>query len=100
MRYFHNIIAFSAILFIFLLVFTPGAQAGQKQTLAYLDPGTGALIFQALIAGLVGVSFAVKLFWSNIKRFFLKLTGKEVASEEQRQENVSEVAAQKEDDEQ
>jgi len=67
--------------------------------LAYLDPGTGPLIFQALIAGLVGVSFAVKLFWSNIKRFFFKLLGKEVAGEEQPQQPTSEVGAPKEDDE-
>ena len=46
--------------------------------IAYLDPGTGAMIIQALIAGVVGVGFAVKLFWANIKSFCLKLLGKEV----------------------
>jgi hypothetical protein len=46
--------------------------------IAYLDPGTGAMIIQALIAGIVGVGFAVKLFWGNIKSFCLKLAGKEV----------------------
>jgi hypothetical protein len=44
--------------------------------IAYLDPGTGAMIIQALIAGVVGVGFAVKLFWTNIKSFCLKLLGK------------------------
>ena len=48
--------------------------------IAYLDPGTGAMVIQALIAGIVGVGFAVKLFWANIKNFFLKLSGKEVES--------------------
>jgi hypothetical protein len=48
--------------------------------IAYLDPGTGAMVIQALIAGVVGVGFAVKLFWTNIKGFFLKLAGKEVES--------------------
>lgn len=84
----------------FTFIFAPVAHAGEKCTLAYLDPGTGALIFQALIAGIVGASFAVKLFWGNIKRFFLKLSGKEVAGEEQAQQTTSEVPVQKEDDEQ
>lgn len=47
--------------------------------LAYLDPGTGAMVIQALIAGIVGVGFAVKLFWANIKSFCLKILGKEQA---------------------
>ena len=44
--------------------------------IAYLDPGTGAMMIQALIAGVVGVGFAVKLFWTSIKGFCLKLFGK------------------------
>ena len=51
--------------------------------IAYLDPGTGAMIIQAVIAGIVGVGFAVKLFWANIKSFCLKLFGKEVKPCEQ-----------------
>lgn len=46
--------------------------------IAYLDPGTGAMVIQVLIAGLVGVGFAIKLFWANIKSFCLKLLGKKV----------------------
>jgi hypothetical protein len=48
--------------------------------IAYLDPGTGAMIIQALIAGIVGAGFAVKLFWANIQCFFMKLFGKQVES--------------------
>lgn len=98
MKHFYNTTALVAILFIF--VFTPAAHASQRHSLAYLDPGTGALIFQALIAGIVGASFAIKLFWSSIKRFFCKLMGKEVAGEEQSQQTTSEVGVPKEDDEQ
>ncbi|MFC1656883.1 hypothetical protein ACFL14_02920 [Patescibacteria group bacterium] len=43
---------------------------------AYLDPGTGSYIVQILLAGLFGVLFAIKLFWTNIKLFFMKLFGK------------------------
>lgn len=46
--------------------------------IAYLDPGTGAMIIQVLIACIAGVGFAVKLFWGNIKSFCLNLLGKEV----------------------
>jgi len=34
---------------------------------AYLDPGTGSYLIQMLIAAVVGVGFAVKLYWSRIK---------------------------------
>ncbi|OHB60677.1 MAG: hypothetical protein A2167_09120 [Planctomycetes bacterium RBG_13_46_10] len=37
---------------------------------AYLDPGTGSIIFQVIIAGLCGGLLAVKIFWSKIKSFF------------------------------
>ena len=36
---------------------------------AYLDPGTGGLIIQALIASLVGIG----VFFKNIKNKFLSL---------------------------
>lgn len=41
---------------------------------AYIDPGTGALILQALIGGVATALFTIKLWWSkllnvlNIKR--------------------------------
>ena len=37
---------------------------------AYLDPGTGSIILQALLGGLAGVLIAGKLYWSKIKSFF------------------------------
>ena len=33
---------------------------------AYIDPGTGSFILQAVLASLIGGAFAVKLFWRNI----------------------------------
>jgi hypothetical protein len=36
---------------------------------AYLDPGTGSYVFQLLIAGLVGLLFALKVYWGKIKSF-------------------------------
>jgi hypothetical protein len=35
--------------------------------LAYLDPGTGSMLLQAIAAGLAGVAVAGKLYWRRIK---------------------------------
>lgn len=40
---------------------------------AYLDPGSGSMLIQILLAALLGAGVAVKIFWRNIKAFF---TGK------------------------
>ena len=37
---------------------------------AYLDPGTGSLIIQVIVAALLGAAFTVKVYWQNIKTFF------------------------------
>ena len=36
--------------------------------LAYLDPGTGSMILQAIAAGVAGIAVAAKLYWGRIKR--------------------------------
>jgi hypothetical protein len=40
---------------------------------AYLDPGTGAMIFQVIIAGVLGSLFVFKLFYRRIIRFLKNL---------------------------
>lgn len=40
-----------------------------SQILAYIDPGTGSIIIQAIIGTLVGVAIAAKLFWHRILKF-------------------------------
>ena len=59
------------ILGIFLLV------ALTPQASAYLDPGTGAMILQFLLAALVGVLLYVKAFFGRIKVFFNRNPKKE-----------------------
>ena len=39
---------------------------------AYLDPGIGSLILQALAAGLAVVVGYISLFWNKLKTFTLK----------------------------
>lgn len=53
---------FLLTLFVLALVAVPPAHA-------YLDPGTGSLVIQVLIAAVVGAAFAVKVFWKRIAAF-------------------------------
>jgi hypothetical protein len=43
---------------------------------AYVDPGTGSMFFQALIAGVIGSLVTIASFWTRIKLFFAKLFGR------------------------
>ena len=55
-------------------VFTPVAAIAAGQPLeiriAYLDPGTGSLILQALVAALAGAVVVVTSYWQKIRAFF------------------------------
>jgi hypothetical protein len=37
---------------------------------AYLDPGTGSLILQSIIAIFAGAAVTCKIYWEHIKAFF------------------------------
>ena len=39
---------------------------------AYLDPGTGSMLLQGLIAGLAAVISVVSIYWQKVKAFFVK----------------------------
>jgi len=36
----------------------------------YLDPGSGSFIIQMLLAGLLGIAVAVRIYWKKIVAFF------------------------------
>ncbi len=36
---------------------------------AYLDPGAGSMILQMILAGVLGLSYTIKLYWRRIVRF-------------------------------
>jgi hypothetical protein len=40
------------------------------KTYAYVDPTAGSSILQLLFAGLLGVLYAAKLYWTRFKSFF------------------------------
>ena len=43
---------------------------------AYLDPGTGSFILQAIIGFLAALSAGFLYYWTKVKNFFLKLFNK------------------------
>jgi hypothetical protein len=55
----------SFLLLIFFLVL-PAA------SYAYIDPGSGSYFLQMLIGIFIGAIFAVKIYWSKTKAFFLR----------------------------
>ncbi len=46
---------------------------------AYLDPGSGSLFLQILLAGIFGALFFLKTFYRRIRDFFAKRFGKKPA---------------------
>ena len=39
---------------------------------AYIDPGTGSIVIQAMIGALVGVGITLKIYWYKIKEKLFK----------------------------
>ncbi len=61
---------------------------------AYLDPGTGSILIQGLIAGIAAAALVIKTYWYRIKSFFAKdqpndTTGEELASKQTEQQDTS-----------
>ena len=44
---------------------------------AYLDPATGSVILQGLLAGIAGVVVVLRMYWTRVKSFTKRLFGKE-----------------------
>lgn len=47
-----------------------------KKAHAYIDPGTGSMVIQALLAILATVSVSIGIFWKHIRSFFSRLLGR------------------------
>ncbi len=48
-----------------------------NQAYAYLDPGTGSMMVQALLAAVAAVSVSIGLFWRRLLLFFGRLFRRE-----------------------
>jgi hypothetical protein len=40
---------------------------------AYLDPGTGSILVQSLLAGIAGAVAVISLYWQRVKAFFVNM---------------------------
>jgi hypothetical protein len=56
---------FAALACAAALVLVPTPAAAQ-----YLDPGASSVIVQVIIAGLVGVTAVLRLYWGRLKAYF------------------------------
>ena len=65
----NKIIKISIISLIIGLLFSQPAYA-------YLDPGTGSVLLQGLLAGFAGFLAVLKLYWQRVKRFFIVIKNK------------------------
>ena len=48
---------------------------------AYLDPGTGSMLLQGLIAGVAGGMAVIGLYWSKLKGFLASRGSKDLPSD-------------------
>ena len=53
-----------------MLLLNNALLSGLGNKLAYLDPGSGSVLLQLLIAALLGVGIAVRAYWGKIKGLF------------------------------
>jgi hypothetical protein len=52
-----------------------------KDAHAYLDPGTGSMVLQGILAALLTISTVIGIFWTRIKSIFIR-SNKEEANDE------------------
>jgi len=48
-----------------------------QKALAYINPGTGSLIFQLIIAAALGGAVFLKMYWNKLIHLFKKTTDEE-----------------------
>ncbi len=59
-----------------VLVFAGVAFAFVDHAHAYIDPGTGSMIIQGLLAAVAAGAVAIGIFWHRLKGFFGRLFGR------------------------
>jgi hypothetical protein len=65
-----------------LIVITAIAVLLSSPAYAYLDPGTGSILLQGLLAALAAASAAVAAFWSQIRRLLSGRRNSEAPTDE------------------
>lgn len=52
------------------LVLLAGCLVSSSPAWAYLDPGTGSMMIQGIIAGITGIAVVTRLYWEKVRSFF------------------------------
>ena len=72
----------------FILLILSAIVVLEKDAYAYIDPGSGSIMLQMLVAGLLGAAFTLKTYWRRIVSYFKKdFTEQETVTEEEKPEN-------------
>ena len=79
MKYCKYAVTFVALFAFFCFLILP------TEAYAYLDPSAGSFIFQVIMATLLGVIFAIKIYWRKIKSLFADIFSKK---QKDRKDNV------------
>ncbi len=59
-----------------IILFTLSNLLFSTKTFAYIDPGSGSILLQAIIATIAGAGTAISIYWNKIKLFFTKILKK------------------------
>ncbi|MBN2800310.1 MAG: hypothetical protein JXX28_14310 [Deltaproteobacteria bacterium] len=51
-----------------------------RRAFAYLDPATGSMIFQGAVAGILALTFTLKMYWKQLRSFFRRRGGRDEGS--------------------
>jgi len=63
-----------------------GCALGSAPAHAYLDPGTGSIILQSILAGIAVAIGVLRLYWYRLKAFFSGQNAKPEAQDSQESE--------------
>jgi hypothetical protein len=84
-----KIIRFSFSVFLLLIMSTGPASA-------YLDPGTGSMILQGLIAGLMVVATTLGVYWQRFLEIIYQVTGKDFRKPSSSEEDLEDETTENE----
>ena len=56
-----------------IILFTLSNLLFSTKSFAYIDPGSGSILLQAIIAAIAGAGTALSIYWKKIKLFFTKI---------------------------
>jgi hypothetical protein len=78
-------------IFVVALLLLACLTVGLPAANAYVDPGAGSFIFQAVVGGTLAAGFAIKVFWRRIVSVFKGKRSSETETDERSTRTTSDV---------